>query len=210
MNTKKVCVGLALMLSMIVAPEAFAQNCGQSGNWQSSYQNGYGQNAEFGQDGYGQNSWRNGGKHRRKMQRKMQRRMWQQRQLSANDPNYNYWNSHANEYQSLWRSQAEMDSLLGGGIISPQEKAMLEAQLASYGQQGNLGINGQVPFGQAPFGQVAYGQDPYAYANYPQANNGILGNLLNGGNSNPYVNGAMPGLLQRLAGYWSQNQGLGF
>lgn len=208
MNIKKVCIGLALMLPMVVAPEAFAQSCGQSNNWQGSFnQNGFGQNAGYGQNGYGQGNWRHG-KHRNKMQRKMQRRMWQQRQLSQNDPNYGYWNAHPNEYQSLWRSQAEMDSLLGGGIISPQEKAMLEAQFAAYGQPanlGNLGINGQIPYGQVPFGQ-----DPYAYANYPATNNGILGNLLNGGNSNPYVNGAMPGLLQRLAGYWSQNQGLGF
>ena len=202
MNIKKVCIGLALMLPMIVAPEAFAQSCGQSNNWQSRYQNDYGQNAGYGQSGYGQDNWR-GRKHRQKMQRKMQRRMWQQRQLSQSDPYYNYWNSHPNEYQSLWRSQAEMDSLLGGGIISPQEKAMLDAQLAAYGQQGNLGINSQLPYGQ-----TSYGQDPYAY--YPASNNGILGNLLAGGNSTPYINGAVPGLLQRLAGYWAQNQGLGF
>jgi hypothetical protein len=195
MNIKKVCIGLALMLPMICAPDALAQSCGGNnyngpGNWQSSqgYGNGMRGNGMRG-NSMQSNNWQ------RKMQRKMARRAWKQRQLAMNDPNYNYWNQNPGQFQSLWRSQQDMGDLLNGGIISPQEKAMLEAQLAA-SQNGGAII---------PAGGIY--NDPYNPYGYVSANNGMLGNLGAGlGNGgNPFINAAMPALLQRLQGYWGGN-----
>ena len=199
MNIKKVFVAFALLVPLILAPSAIAQGCGQANGWQ-------------------QNSWQQQhhyGKQQRKLQRKMQKRMaaqWQQRQLASNDPNYSYWRQNPSEYQSLWRSQQELDALIKNGVISANDKALLEAQMAAYAlQQQNqyanaINYNNGYGYGQ----NVDYSrQSPY---NYNNQNGGLLNNLLGGttGNaSTPYVNSALPGILQRLASYWGQNQTTG-
>lgn len=176
MNTKKVCLGLASMLSMICAP---ALACGGDG-YQGSYGNGFGNMSM--QQNYGQRN-----RHHRRHYRQ-----WQQRQLSQNDPYYNYWNQNPAQYQGFLQSQQNLPGLVSQGVITPQEQALLAQQMAAYQQQMNGGYGNP------------YAQNPFGYTSYP-GGNGAVGNFINGiaGNGgNPFINAAIPGLLQRLAGYW--------
>ncbi len=201
MNIKKVCLGLALMLPMICAPAALA--CGDD-NYQGSYGNNGGNGGWRNQQASVQQNYggRNGSGN---WQRKMQRRMaWQQRQLAANDPNYNYWQQNPSQYQSLWQSQ-QNPNLVNQGVISPQEQALLNAQMQAYQQQMNGNVN---PYGS--YNDPYAAQNPYGYTNY---SGGTAGNALNGlsgnGMSSPFISAAMPGILQRLAGYFGNQGGAG-
>lgn len=201
MNVKKICLSLALLLPMVCAPAALA--CGDDDGYQSNYGNNGRRGGWQNQSGYN-------GQDRSRWQRKMARKMaWKQRQLASNDPYYRYWSQNPSQYQSLWRSQQELNNLLGQGVISPQEKMLLEQQIAAYQGQ----INNNPYLNGSGYADPYAPQYPYGYSNYQgtvtgNLVNGLTGNGLNG-NGNPFISASVPGLLQKLASYWN-GQGLGY
>jgi len=80
-----------------------------------------------------------------------------------------YWSQNSQQHEVFRRAGQQLDQLQAQGLISPQEHAMLEAQM----QLDHAAYDGQ-PLPQG-FGYNS---------------------------ANPFVNPAVPGILQRLAGTW--------